>query len=616
MGIEGYIVLAVAAAVLYCLFTDKAKIDFLGLMMLIVMVAAGETLRLFDPAFDPAERLLGAKQALTNFGTPALITIAALFIVSEGLARTGALEVLARIAMRAARGNPRRIVLFVGAIAGSISAFLNDTAVVLVLLPVVLDISRRSGIPPSKLLIPLCYASLLGGMCTLVGTSTNLLVSEQAVAKGLAPMGMFEMSAVGFSLTAAGVILMALFGYRLLPARNSLTTTLAGAPLREYVTELTIGPASPLLGKTYQEAFEKISARVVFFVRGEAMHWPPYFGETVQAGDAVMLRGTADTVASLQDELGLRLFNSDRFDPRNMQFFELAVAPGSPMIGRKIKDLNLFRDYGVVTVAVLRGAHHLRERASEMPLQTGDLLLVVGEETAQQRVRAASSDFYLLTGVEKSIYLRGLARRAFWISVAMIAMFSLLSICNLTNLLPFAAIVSALGMIGAGCLTARRAYRAVEWPILIFIIGAIGLSQALDNSGVAELAAQHLVGALDQFGLTAIIAGLSAFCIVLTAIMSNNAVGVLITPIAILAARKLAPQFPDVDPVALQRAFMLTVAFSASASFATHWGHQVNLMVYGPGGYKPSDFVRAGLPMSVLAWIFISLGVPLTMGLL
>jgi di/tricarboxylate transporter len=506
------------------------------------------------------------------------------------------------------------MVLGLGLIAGSLSAFLNDTAVVLVMLPVALDLARRSNVAPSKLMIPLCYSSLLGGMCTLVGTSTNLLVSEQAVAKGLAPMGMFEMSTVGFTLTGAGILLMALFAHRLLPNRHSLTAALSNAPMREYVTELTIGPNSPLLGRTYREAFDRVSAQVVFYVRGESMHWPPFFEEQIEAGDTVMLRGTADTIAGLQDQLGLRLFNSDRFDPRTMQFFELAVAPGSPMTGRRIKDLNLFRDYGVVTVAVLRGAHHIRERASELPLQSGDLLLVVGDEAAQQRVRAASSDFYLLTGTERNILLRGLARRALWIAGGMVAAFSAISILNLTNLLPLAAILAAMAMIGAGCITSRRAYRSIEWPILIFIIGAIGLSQALENTGLAEQAAHHMVGVLDQFGPVAVIAGLSAFCMALTAIMSNNAVGVLITPISILAARELAPNFPDVDPVALQRAFMLTVAFSASASFATHWGHQVNLMVYGPGGYKPGDYLRAGLPMSLLAWIFISVGVPLTTG--
>lgn len=615
MAIEGFIVIALSVAVLYCLFTDRAKIDFLGFAIIIVLVGAGEVLRLFDPAFDPARQLLGAKQALSNFGTPALITIGALFIVSEGLSRTGALEVLARIALRAARGKPRRMVLGLGLIAGSLSAFLNDTAVVLVMLPVALDLARRSNVPPSKLMIPLCYASLLGGMCTLVGTSTNLLVSEQAVAKGLAPMGMFEMSTVGFALTGAGILFMALFANKLLPDRHSLTAALSNAPMREYVTELTIGPNSPLLGRTYREAFEKVSAQVVFYVRAEAMHWPPFFDERIEAGDTVMLRGTADTIAGLQDQLGLRLFNSDRFDPRTMQFFELAVAPGSPMTGRRIKDLNLFRDYGVVTVAVLRGAHHIRERASELPLQSGDLLLVVGDETAQQRVRAASSDFYLLTGTERNILLRGLARRALWIAGSMIVAFSAISILNLTNLLPLAAIVAAMAMIGAGCITSRRAYRSIEWPILIFIIGAIGLSQALENTGLAAQAAHHMVGWLDQFGPVAVIAGLSAFCMALTAIMSNNAVGVLITPIAILAARELAPNFQGVDPIALQRAFMLTVAFSASASFATHWGHQVNLMVYGPGGYKPSDYLRAGLPMTILAWIFISIGVPLTTGI-
>lgn len=609
------IVLVVTAALLALLFTGKASLDILGLGLLVVLVGSGELLRLFDPSFVPAERLLGAQQALLGFATPAIITIAALFIVSEGLSRTGALEVLARIALRASGGNPFRIILGLGLIAGILSAFLNDTAVVLVLLPVVLDLGRRTGVPLSRMMIPLAYASLLGGMCTLVGTSTNLLVSEAAVRSGLAPMGMFEMSAVGFPLLLVGILFMAMTARRLLPNRPSLSAMLALAPSREYVTELTIGPNSPLLGRKYGEAFASVRAEVVFFAREEQMHWPPWFDEIIEAGDVVMLRGTADAIAALQDELGLRLFNEDRFDPRSMQFFELAVAPGSPMIGRMVKDLHLFRDYGVATVAVLRGAHHIRERASALPVMPGDLLLVVGDQTSQEKVRAGT-DFYLLTGADKTIRLRGLARKSVVVAIAMIAAFSGLSIAGRTELLPFAAILAAVFSVASGCLTTRRAYRSIEWSVLVFIIGTLGLSEAMRNSGVAEYAAHGLVSALDGFGPFAVLAGLSAFCIVLTAIMSNNAVGLLVTPIAVLAARELAPLYPDIEAETLSRAFMLTVAFSASASFATHWGHQVNLMVYGPGGYKPLDFLRAGLPLSLIAWAAISLGMAWTAGMI
>lgn len=615
VGPEGVLVVAVTVVLLVLLFSGKGTLDLLGLGLLIVLVGGGELLRIFDPSFDPALQLLGAKQAILGFATPAILTIAALFIVSEGLSRTGALEVLARIALRNSGGSHLRIGLWVGLIAGGLSAFLNDTAVVLVLLPVVLDISRRTDIPPSRLMIPLAFASLLGGMCTLVGTSTNLLVSDAAERSGLAPMRMFEMAPLGFPLMILGVVFMAIMAKRLLPNRHSLTAMLGSAPMREYVTELTIGPASPLLGRSYGEAFAGVKAELVFFSRGDEMHWPPFFSESVQPGDVVMLRGTADAIAGLQDELGLRLFNADRFDPRTMQFFELAIAPGSSMIGRLVKTLNLFRDYGVVTVAVLRGAHHIRERASMLPVQPGDLLLVVGDKTAQDKVRA-SSDFYLLTGAEKTIRLRGLGTRAVLIALGMVVVFSLLSLFGRTELLPFTAIVAAIGMIGAGCLTARRAYRSIEWPILLFIIGTLGLSEAMRNSGVASLAAHKLVAGLENFGPLAVLSGLSAFCIVGTAIMSNNAIGVLVTPIAIYAARELAPLHAEVDADKLARAFMLTVAFSASASFATHWGHQVNLMVYGPGGYRPTDYLRAGLPITLITWVAVSVGVPWMTGLL
>lgn len=612
---EGVLVLLVTVALLVLLFSGKASLDLLGLGLLVVLVGAGEVLRLFDPTFDPAAQLLSATQAVQGFATPAILTIAALFIVSEALSRTGALEVLARIALQASGGRPMLILLGIGLIAGILSAFLNDTAVVLVLLPVVLDLSRRTGVPVSRMMIPLAYASLLGGMCTLVGTSTNLLVSDAAERQGMAPMGMFEMSLLGFPLMLLGVVFMTLTAKRLLPNRPSLTAMLADAPVREYVTELTIGPNSPLLGRTYRDAFAAVQADVVFFARNEEMQWPPWFEEKIEPGDVVMLRGSADAIAALQDELGLRLFNEDRFDPRTMQFFELAVAPGSSMIGRRVRDLHLFRDYGVATVAVLRGAHHIRERASELPLLPGDLLLVVGDQSSQEKVRGGT-DFYLLTGADKAIRLRGLAGRAVLVAIAMVAAFSALSLLGRTDLLPFAAVTAAAIAVASGCLTARRAYRSIEWPVLLFIIGTLGLSEAMRNSGLAANAAHGLVSALDSFGPLAVLGGLSAFCMVGTAIMSNNAIGVLVTPIAILAARELAPLYPEIDAEPLARAFMLTVAFSASASFATHWGHQVNLMIYGPGGYRPSDFLRAGVPMTLLAWVGITFGVAWTSGLL
>ncbi len=615
MSPAAILVLAVTALTLFFLFTEKASLDAVGLGILGALVAGGEVLRFFDPSFEPATMLLGARQALENIGNSAVMTVAGLYVLGEALSRTGAVEFIARAVTGATGGRERRIVLVIGLVAGIISAFLANTAVVLIFVPVVLDLARRSHLAASRLLMPLVYATLFGGMCTLVGTSTNLLVSGVAESEGYDAIGMFEMAPIGFPLLVVGTVLMAIFARRLFPVRHSLSSMISSDEAREYVTELVIGPTSPLLGRKFCDAFEGSRAELLFFVRGEDMHWPPYFSETIEAGDVVMLRGNVDVIAGLQTALGLKLFNDTSYDSKTMQFFELAVAPHSSMLGREIGDLHIFRDFGVVTLAVLRGGHHIRERASKLRLSSGDLLLVIGDENSRARIRA-SNEFFLLTGAHNWVVLRNKARIALAITVAVMAGFTAASLGHAGRLLPWISIGGGFAAVVGGCLTARRAYRALDWPILVFIIGTIGLGQAMTNTGLASQAAAALVRALDSWGPVAVLGGLSLLCGVLTNIVSNNAVGVLVTPIAIRAGQRLAELHPHLDQANLVRAFILTVAFSSSLSFATHWGHQVNLMVYGPGGYKPSDFLRAGVPITIITWIALTLGVSFWFGLM
>jgi|FLOH01.1.fsa_nt_gi di/tricarboxylate transporter len=613
MGIEGILVLTLVVAILILLVTEKASIDAIGIGLLVVLVGAGQILHLFNPEFDPKLHLLGPKEAMALFGNSAVLTVAALYVMGEGLSRTGAVEFFARTVLRVSEGRERRVILAVALTAGVTSAFLNNTAVVLVFMPVLVDMARKTGIAITRLLIPMAFATILGGMCTLVGTSTNLLVSGMATEMGYEPIGMFELSPVGVPLLLGGVLLIAIFARKLLPKRQSLTTMMGGSDLREYVTELQIGPQSPLRGLTYKEAFVDVRANLLFFARGEEMVWPPYFNETIEEGDVVMLRGTVDHLAGLQNELGLKLFTEARFDPKSMQFFELAVSPHSPMVGRMIGDLHLWRDYGAITVAVLRNNQHIRERASKKILQPGDLLLVCGEESSQSRLRA-SSDFFLLTGAHNWVMLRGLARLSLIITVVIMAAFSLFSMTGHADLLPFAALIGAVAMIGSGCLTARRAYRAIDWPILLFMIGTIGLGNAMKNSGAATLIADGFVHGLRDFGPMAALAGIGILGSVLSSVISNQAVAVLLTPIAIGAAETIARDQGlnphEGDGLAITRTFILAIAMSASVCFATPIGHQSNLMVYGPGGYQWKDFVKIGVPLSIFALIVIVFAIP------
>jgi di/tricarboxylate transporter len=598
-------VLGLALATLAMLVTGRVRIDAIGILLMVAPVAAG---------------ILTYGDAVAGFGNKAILTIAGLYVVGEGLTRTGSLEFVARTLLRISLGRTRRMILLSGAVAAFISSFLNDTAVVVVFLPIMVEMARTTGASVSHLLMPLSFCALLGGMNTLIGTSTNLIVSGVAEEWGQAPIGMFEMTPVGVFLAAGGILYITLFARKLLPDRKSLTVLMGGGRgHRRYITELVIGPTSSLIGRAYDDVFGKVKAELVFYVREEEMIFGPFPGHTVTKGDVVMLRGGVDEIVDLQRELGLRYAAGTRSTDKEMSFFEVAIAPHSPLVGRSAQELELWRDYGAVTVAVLRAGQHIRERVSKLHLRAGDLLLVLGDEEAEARL-AASDDFYVLTGADGAIKLRQRGRRALVIAGSVVALFATSAVWDTPWLpLPFVAMMGALAMIGTGCVTPRRVYHTIDWPVLLFIAGTLSLGAAMGKTGAAAIVADAIVGVAAGRGDAALISGFVLLCILLNMLIAHAAVAVLLTPIAVLtaqtyaAAHGLAPGDPH--SLALVRGCVLAIAFGGSICFATPAGHQVNLMVMGPGGYRYADYLRLGLPLSVIAWIVLSIGIPLRVGL-
>jgi di/tricarboxylate transporter len=603
MDWQALFVLGLTLAMLVALVSGRVRVDAIGLSLMIALVAAG---------------IITYEHAVEGLGNKAILTIAGLFVVGEGLTRTGAVEFVARFLLRVTRGSTRRTIFLTCTVAAGISSMLNDTAVVVVFIPLLLEVARSSGVPAAQLLMPLSFAALLGGMNTLIGTSTNILVSGTAERLGQAPIGMFEMTPLAIVLCVLGILYMTWLAPVLLPKRDSLSEMLGASEAREYLTELVVGTSSPLVGRTVSELGARIRARLVFYVREQSIVWGPFDGHRVRPGDVWMLRGSVDEIAALEIELDLKHAAGQRSRQKDMTYFELAISPHSPLVGRRTEELQLWRDYGAVTIAILRAGQHIKERLSKLHLRAGDLLLVMADDEAESRLQN-SNDFYLVTGAHKAVKLRHRGRRALVVAALVVLFFALTSLVKMPWLpQPFVAVLGAFGMIATGCVTPRRVYRTIDWPILLFIAGTLALGRAMETTGAAATIAESIVGLLAAHGEAAILAGFVLLCLVLNTLIAHSAVAVLLTPIAIhtaetmTAAEGLAPNDPAAQ--AFLRACILAIAFGGSLCFATPVGHQVNLMVMGPGGYRYVDFVRLGLPLSLLAWAVIAFGLPILVG--
>ncbi len=604
LGTDGVLVLCATAVFLVLLVTERASFVALGLLLIVTLPLLG---------------VIDASAAVAGFANKAVLTIAGLYVIGEGLTHTGAMEFFGRLLDRVSAGKEWRLVFVLCALAASMSAFLNDTAVVVVMIPVLLKLSARSGVPASRLMMPLAFASLLGGICTLVGTSTNLIVSGLAERLGAAPLTMFSVTPVGVPMALVGIAFLTLLSRRLLPDHQSLTVMMEKAPQRDFVTELSVGADSGLVGKRYAEPLTAGGATVLCYVRDEALQQRPFDDATVQARDVIVISGSLDAFTNLTGTAGLDWLHGVKVDPRAVELFEVALAPRSTLAGQRLARLGLHRDFGVTPMAVLRAGRHLHERIGQLVVHPGDVLLVSGDEASRQRLRQ-SQDFFMLAGEPRAAKLPAHALTAMLIAVGVIVLLTLQSVFS-WKALPASsvALAGAMAMVGAGVLTTRRAFRAIDWPILVFLAGTLALGEAMRATGVASWCADHLLVVLQPLGAAAVASGFVLLGLGFNFLIAHSAVAVLFTPIAIAAAGQLAAArefgVDSAETQALVRAMLLAVCYGGSMCFATPIAHQVNLMVCGPGGYRYRDFLKLGLPLSLVVWLVASVGIPLATGI-
>ena len=549
--------------------------------------------------------ILSVGETLAVFSNAAPITIGAMFILSAALERTGVIGAVGNGVIRMAkRWNAAIAVLALMAIVIALSAFMNNTPIVVILIPVAIRLAQTVGTSPSKLLIPLSYASIFGGTTTLIGTSTNLLVDGVSQEAGLAPFGIFEMTGAGLFLALAGTLYMLLFGKWLLPVRDTLADLLPNTKNRRFVAQVLIPVESVLVGKTVREtgfSAEK-GFTVIDVMRENRSRRDELASLTLEAGDRLVIRSPVSEMLSLREAgdvaVGATPSGQRAFEPvqtTETRVMEGVVGPQSRLVGRPIVGAGLVRLYGVYAIAIHRRGENIGLKSPDIRFDIGDTVLVEGPPAGLRQMFDDGMLSNLTETTERPI------RR----DKAPIAIGAVLIVMTLAafGIMPIAglALIAAAGVIALGCLDHQEAYQSIQWDILMLIFGMLALGTAMENSGAADVLVNSIAGHLGHLPPLVTLAAVYLITMALTEFVSNNATAILMTPIAIGLAVSLG-----VDP----RAFVVAVMFAASASFATPIGYQTNTLVYSAGGYKFTDFARVGLPLNLLFFAVSMLVIP------
>lgn len=553
-----------------------------------VVALAGAALMLFL-GIVPESRAIGV------FANPAPWTIAAMFLIVGGLVRTGSLEYLSQRAVASASEKPVTTLIVLTFTVLFLSAFVNNTPIVVVMIPIFMQLARSMRVAPSKLMIPLSYFSIFGGTITLVGTSTNLLVDGVAQAQGLAPFHIFEITAVGLVVSVVGVIYLALAGRWLLPERDSMAALLGDRAPMKFFTEVAIPEGSSLIGKRLDEAdvFSRGGARVVDVLRGDASLRRALGEVTLAAGDRVVLRTQMSEVLGLQQNPELRL--ADQLSSVRTSTVEVLISPGCRMIGRSLGQMRLRRRYGVYPLAVHRRSQNIGRQLDDLVVQVGDTLLLEG---AMEDIRRLATDMDLVDVSSPSE--RAFRRRHAPIVIGVLAGvvgLSALGVASIQVLAMFGVVIILL----TRCIDADEAFGFIEGRLLALIFGMLIVGAGLEASGAVGLIVGWAAPHLNDLPPWALVLAIYVLAGTLTEVVSNNAVAVIVTPVVIGLAHSMG-----IDP----RPLVVTVMFAASAAFATPIGYQTNTLVYGPGGYRFGDFLKIGVPLNLLMAVTVSLVVP------
>ncbi len=609
------ILLALVLFATEALPVDVTAISVMVALLLVepVTTVAVDANLLADPVYvlhQPGDGGSPLTAGLSGFASTATITVLAMFILSDGVQRTGIVQLLgAKLASLTGDSESRQLGATVGLVA-PISGFINNTAAVAILLPMVTDIAHEGKISPSKLLLPLSYASMFGGMLTLIGTSTNILASQLSAELLDHPFGMFEFTQLGLLVSVVGTAYLLTVGRWLVPSRIEAREDLTDEfEMGEYLTEVVVREDSPIVGQTVQTALEEteFDVDIVQLVRGGRTFLEPLGPKSIRAGDVFAIRTDRDTLVDLLDAEGLDLMPEVEVDDAELEsasertnLVEVVVAPGSSLVGETLASTNFRQRYDATVLALRRGRELFRQRMDRVRLKVGDTLLVQATPESIDRLNI-NNDFIVAQEIERPDFRRSKIPVAVGIVAAVVGVAALTPIHIVAS-----ALAGAVAMVLTGCLRPQELYDAVQWDVIFLLAGVIPLGIALQETGGADLLADLFVMTAPGFAPIVVLGLMYVVTALLTNIISNNASVVLMIPVAVEAAQQLG---------AYPFAFVLAVTFAASTAFMTPVGYQTNLLVYGPGGYRFSDYVKVGAPLQAVFAVVTTLGIAFFWGL-
>jgi len=547
--------------------------------------------------------ILSLDQALAGVSNPATVTIGAMFVLSYALSKTGVINYLGNWIIHYTRGRISWLFAIFLTTVAVISSFINNTAAVAIFLPLGLQFANEFQFSPSKILIPLSYAAIVGGTMTLIGTSTNIIVATIAVEHNLPRIGMFEFTKLGIILLVVGLVYLILFARKYLPERTSTFSLTQKYHLSQYLTEVQVTEDSPLVNKTPMDRRlgSTYEINILGIIRGDRKILADIRITTLQPGDILLVRGQFDRILRMKEREKLLFITDRNVDDEDLALgdttlTEVIVAPHNKYIGQTLKEMNFRKRYGCFVLAIRKHGETLRDKIINLPVNATDTLLVYGSKRRIDTLRE-DQNFIVLQEID----LKLLPGRKWIIALGVILGVVLLAALNILPIM-VAALLGCLTLVLTRVITLQEVYQSIDWSIIFLLAGVIPLGNAMEITGLATMIGDgvaHLSGAL---GPVAVLGGIYLVTSLLTEIMSNNSTAILMAPIAIAIADALAlSPYP----------FLMAIAFAASASFLTPVGYQTNAMVYGPGGYKYRDYTAIGSPLQLIFWIIATALIPI-----